>query len=50
MSKDKKEDNDSGRHSDNDLTEAQQVMKDNDIPFIYSKGRDEEVDDDTDDE
>jgi len=38
MSDDKKK----GAHSDNDLTEVQEIMKDNDIPFYHSIEEDNE--------
>jgi len=34
-----------GAHSDNDLTEVQEIMKDNDIPFYHSKEEDDEAED-----
>jgi len=42
MSK-KEESGGSGTHTDNDLTEVQEIMRDNDLPFYHS--REEEEDD-----
>jgi len=34
-----------GAHSDNNLSRVQQIMKDNNIPFFYSKEEDDESED-----
>lgn len=36
------DDKESGRHEDNELSHVHNVMRDNDIPFIYSEEEDDD--------
>jgi hypothetical protein len=42
----KEESGGSGTHTDNDLTEVQEIMEDNDLPTFYSTEKEDEDDDD----
>lgn len=46
MSDEKEEEKGFGRYEDNDLSKAQKIMKDNDIPFYHSQNNEDEEDND----
>jgi hypothetical protein len=49
MSEEKEEEKETGKsgsHTDNDLSEVQEIMRDNDIPFYHSKEEEDNDDED----